>query len=79
MDPHRKREDFFFLIIVFLVKSDEHEAALQKEQQAHLKALEELKQTSNAEALSRFVNTSSLFDFFHKCTSLTTSTVALRQ
>ncbi|XP_016406582.1 centrosomal protein of 152 kDa-like [Sinocyclocheilus rhinocerous] len=34
------------------VESDEHEAALQKEQQGHLKALEELKQTSNADALS---------------------------
>lgn len=71
-------EDFFFyfIIIVFHVKSDEHEAALQKEQQAHLKALEELKQTSNAEA--RFVNTLRLFDFFHKSTSLTTSAVGLR-
>uniref|UniRef100_A0A673I276 Centrosomal protein of 152 kDa-like n=1 Tax=Sinocyclocheilus rhinocerous TaxID=307959 RepID=A0A673I276_9TELE len=34
----------------------QHEAALQKEQQGHLKALEELKQTSNADALSGFVN-----------------------
>ncbi|XP_016373258.1 LOW QUALITY PROTEIN: centrosomal protein of 152 kDa-like [Sinocyclocheilus rhinocerous] len=31
---------------------DEHEAVLQKEQRGHLRALEELKQTSNAEALS---------------------------
>lgn len=67
MDPHKKQvasgRRLFFLIVVFHVKSDEHEAALQKEQQAHLKALEELKQSSNAEAHSRFVNTSSLFSF----------------
>jgi len=64
----------FYLFMVFHVKSDEHEAALQKEKQA----LEELKQTSNAEAHSRFVNTSSLFVFFHKSTS-TTRAAGLRR
>lgn len=64
-------------LIIYFIKSDEHEEALQKRQESHNRALDELKQASDAEAQSRFVNTvtvdlycnifSDISNVLHKC------------
>lgn len=48
-------------LIICFIKSDEHEKALQKRQESHNRALDELKQASDAEAQSRFVNTVTVY------------------